>query len=105
MKCLAPMVLEIELYPNAQNANRRTKKTLMNRKELSELIDQELLDESKRIKLNPWLDAFLIGLLIGIIVYGVIINSIGLLAIIPLFLIYVQIKKSKKQKALVKLLK
>ena len=77
----------------------------MNRKELSELTDQELLEESKRIKPNPWLDAFLIGLLIGIIVYGVIINSMWFLAIIPLFLIYVLIKKSKKHKALEKLLK
>ncbi len=73
------------------------KKTLMNRKELSELTDQELLDESKRIKPNPWLDVFLIGLLIGILVYGVVINSMGFLVIIPLFLIYVLIKKSKKQ--------
>tara|TARA_B110000967_G_C18615545_1_gene426141 strand:- start:421 stop:669 length:249 start_codon:yes stop_codon:yes gene_type:complete len=77
----------------------------MNRKELSELTDQELLDELKRIKPNPWLDAFLIGLLIGIIVYSVVINSMGFLAIIPLFLIYVLIKKSKKHKALEKLLK
>jgi hypothetical protein len=77
----------------------------MNRKELSELTDQELLDESKRINPNPLLDAFLIGLLIGIIVYGVIINSMGFLAIIPLFLIYVLIKKSKKHIALEKLLK
>ena len=77
----------------------------MNRKELSELTDQELLDESKKIKPNPWLDAFLIGLLIGIIVYGVVINNMGFLAIIPLFMIYVLIKKSKKHKALEKLLK
>ncbi len=77
----------------------------MNRKELSELTDQELLDESKRIKSSPWLDAFLIGLLMGIIYYGVTINSMGFLAIIPLFLIYIILKKSKNHKAMEQLLR
>ncbi len=77
----------------------------MNNKELSELTDQELLDESKRIKPKPWLDTFLIGLLIGVIVYGITINSMGFLAIIPLLLINILIKKSKSRKALEELLK
>lgn len=77
----------------------------MKQKDLSELTDQELLDEAKRVKPNPWVDAFLIGFLIGIIVYGVAVNSMGFIAIIPLFLIYALIKKSEKHKALEKLLK
>lgn len=72
----------------------------MNLQELSKLTDKELLDEVKKIKPSPMIDAFFIGFLIGVIVYSVAANTWGLLTLIPLFLIYAFLKKSKKYSAL-----
>jgi hypothetical protein len=77
----------------------------MNEKELSELTDQELLDEAKKMRSNPIMNAVFIGVLIGIIIYSMVKNSLGFLTLFPLFLIYKLLKNSKKSKALEKLLK
>jgi len=77
----------------------------MNQKELSELTDQELMEEAKKIKPSPIVDAFFIGFLVGIIIYGFVANSWGFLILIPLFLIYGLLKKSKRNEALKKELK
>ncbi len=77
----------------------------MNEKELSELTDQELLDEAKKMRSNSIMNAVFIGVLIGIIIYSLVKNSLGLLTLFPLFLIYKLLKNSKKNKALEKLLK
>jgi len=77
----------------------------MKQKELSELTDQELIEEAKKIKPSPIVDAFFIGFLVGIIIYSVVVNSWGLLTLIPLFLIYGLLKKSKRYEALKKELK
>jgi len=77
----------------------------MKQKELSELTDQELIEETKKIKPSPIVDAFFIGFLVGIIIYSVVVNSWGLLTLIPLFLIYGLLKKSKRYEALKKELK
>lgn len=68
--------------------------------ELSQLTDKELLDEAKKIKPSPVFDAFFIGFLIGIIIFGVAGNAWGFTLLIPLFLIYVLLKKSKRYTAL-----
>ena len=68
--------------------------------ELSQLTDKELLDEAKKIKPSPVFDAFFIGFLIGIIIFGVAANAWGFTLLIPLFLIYVFVKKSKRYTAL-----
>jgi hypothetical protein len=72
----------------------------MNPQEISKLSDKELLDEAKKIKPSPMIDAFFIGFLVGIIVFSVAANTWGFLTLIPLFLIYVFLKKSKKYTAL-----
>jgi len=72
----------------------------MNKKEPSELTDQELLDADKNIKPSPITDAVLIGCLVGIIVFSVAKNTWGLVTLLPLFLIYIFIKKGKNKKAL-----
>jgi riboflavin transporter FmnP len=54
-------------------------------KELSELTDQEVLAEAKKMKSTSVINAFLIGLMIGIIFYGVVKNSLGFFTLIPLF--------------------
>lgn len=72
----------------------------MNSKQLSELSDEELLAVAKKNKPSPIFDAFFIGFLAGIILYGVISNAMGFVMLIPLFLIYLFLKKPKQHKAL-----
>ena len=67
----------------------------MQEKKLSEFSDQELLQEAKKMKSASIINAFLIGLLIGIILYSVVKNSWGFLTLLPLFLIYKLSNKSK----------
>ena len=77
----------------------------MNQKESSELTDQELIEEVKKIKPSPIVDAFFIGFLVGIIIYSLVANSWGFLTLIPLFIVYRLLKKSKRNEALKKELK
>jgi hypothetical protein len=78
----------------------------MNQTQLSLLTDEELLEEVQKIKPSPIIDAFFIGFLIGIIIYSVAASSWwGVSTLIPLFLIYLFLKKSKKYDALKKELK
>ena len=72
----------------------------MNPDQLSQLTDQELLEVAKNNKPSPIIDAFFIGFLIGIIVYGIAANAWGLVTLIPLFLIYRFLKKPKQYEAL-----
>jgi len=77
----------------------------MTQKELSELTDQELLTEAKKMKSNAILNAFFIGFLVGIIVYSIVKNSYGFLTLIPLFFVYKLLTNSKKNEPLEQLLK
>jgi hypothetical protein len=79
----------------------------MNKKNLSELTDQELLDEAKKMKSFSITNALIIGFLVGIIFYSFVKNSWGMLTLIPLYFIYKIINdpKNKRSKDLVKLLK
>lgn len=72
----------------------------MNEEQLSQLSDEELLDVFKNSKPSPLLDAFFIGFLIGIIIYSVAANAWGFITLIPLFLIYLFLKKPKQYKAI-----
>ncbi len=74
----------------------------MNQQELTQLSDDELLVELKKITPSPLFDAFFIGLLIGIVAFGVAANAWGFSLIVPLFLIYLFLKKSKRYEALKK---
>ncbi|WP_153796622.1 FUSC family protein [Foetidibacter luteolus] len=79
----------------------------MTNKDLSELTDQELLDEAKKLKSFSITNALFIGFLVGIIFYSVVKNSWGLVTLIPLYLIYKMVSdpKNKRAKALNELLK
>ncbi len=68
--------------------------------DFSNLSDNELKDEIGKIKPSPLFDAFFIGFLVGIMIYGAAANAFGFLLLIPLFLIYLFLKKSKKYEAL-----
>jgi len=67
----------------------------MEQKKLTELTDQELLQEAKKRKSAPIINAVLIGFLIGIVFYSVVKNSWGFFTLIPLFIAYKLINSSK----------
>lgn len=67
----------------------------MEQEKLTELTDQELLQEAKKRKLAAIANAVLIGFLVGIVFYSVIKNSWGFFTLIPLFLAYKLINNSK----------
>jgi VIT1/CCC1 family predicted Fe2+/Mn2+ transporter len=67
----------------------------MKGKKLSELTDQELLQEARKMKSTSITNAVLVGVLIGIVVYSIMKNSLGFLALILLFLVYKLINNSK----------
>jgi ABC-type phosphate transport system permease subunit len=79
----------------------------MNQKELSELTDQELLNEAKELKSFSIINALIIGFLIGIIFYSLAKNSWGILTLIPLYFVYKIINdpKNKEYQALEKIIK
>lgn len=70
----------------------------MDKKPLSDLTDQELLQEAKKRKSASITNAFLIGFFIGIVFYSVIKNTWGFLTLIPLFFAYKLINNSKYEK-------
>ena len=79
----------------------------MKQKELQELTDQELLAEVKKLKSFSITNAFLIGFLLGIVIFSVIKSTFGFLMLIPLYFVHKLINdpKAKRCKALNELLK
>jgi len=67
----------------------------MKQRNPSELTDQELLHEAKKMKSTSIINAVLIGFMMGVVFYSVVKNSFGFLTLIPLFLAYKLINKSK----------
>jgi len=77
----------------------------MEQKTLTELTDQELIEEAKKQKSSPLVDAFFVGFLVGIVIFSLLVNSWGFLTLIPLWMIYSLVKKSKRNEALTKEMK
>lgn len=79
----------------------------MENTKLSELTDQELLNEAKKLKSFSITNAFLIGFLFGIVIFSVVKSTFGFLMLIPLFFAYKLINdpKNKQVKEVEKLLK
>ena len=77
----------------------------MNREELLELSDDELLKKAKKLKSDAMINALLIGFCVGIIIWSVVKNTWGFLMLIPLFFIYKMVNNSKNDKELKKVLK
>lgn len=67
-------------------------------KKLDELSDEELLKEAKKMKSNTIINATIIGVFIGILIYSVAVNKSGLLTLILLFIIYKLANNSKYNK-------
>jgi hypothetical protein len=70
----------------------------MKGRKLSELTDQELLQEAKKMKSTAITNAILIGFLMGIVFYSIAKNSVGFFTLIPLFLAFKLINNSKYSK-------
>jgi len=51
----------------------------MKPEQIASLSDKELLDEFSKIKPSPIFDAFFIGFMVGIILFGVVVNAWGFL--------------------------
>lgn len=77
----------------------------MEQKKLSELTDDELLQKAKKMKSASTINALLIGIMIGIIVWSVVKNTYGFLILIPLFIIYKLVNNSSNDKELKEILK
>ena len=67
----------------------------MEQRKLTELTDQELLQEAKKLKSTSITNSVLIGFLIGIVLYSIVKNSLGFFTLIPLFLAYKLINNTK----------
>lgn len=74
----------------------------MNLQDLSALSNEKLLEEAEKTKPSPKIDAFFIGFLVGIIIFSVAVSTWGFLTLIPLSLIYLLLKKSKRYDAIKK---
>ena len=68
----------------------------MEQKELSAFTDQELLAEAKKVKSASIMSALVIGIMAGVVIYSVVMNSIGFLTLIPLYFIYRIVKSPNK---------
>lgn len=72
----------------------------MKQKGLTDLSDEEILQEKKKVKSRTRITAFLIGLFIGIATYSAVKNGLGFATFLPLFLVYFLVKNDNKSKAL-----
>tara|TARA_R110002072_G_scaffold196769_1_gene354147 strand:+ start:216 stop:464 length:249 start_codon:yes stop_codon:yes gene_type:complete len=77
----------------------------MRPQDFSDLTDQELLDEAKKVKSNAIMNATLIGFMVGVVIYGVAKNNLGFFFLIPLFLAFKFFHKPQNNEALEKVLK
>ena len=77
----------------------------MKQKKLAEFTDEELLQEAKRTKHTKLYDAAIIGLLVGIAIYSIVKNGLGLLTFLPLIYLPIAGKNKAKNTALEKLMK
>lgn len=72
----------------------------MKSENFTELSDQELLQKIKNLKTNMIVDAFAVGLTIGIVIYSAVKNGFGFFTFFPLILTYLIIRNSKNNKIL-----
>lgn len=85
----------------------------MDKKQLVELTNKELLEEKKKLKKSKITNALFIGFLAGVLIFGLVSwilspkKQLGFLIpmIIPIVMIYNMVKNSKKNKDLEEILK
>lgn len=69
----------------------------MEQKKLSELDDQELLEEQKKLKTNKIINATLIGLFVGVFVYGAVKNGFTFFTFFPLLFALLLVNSGRKK--------
>lgn len=74
--------------------------TCMKQSEIAKMTDAELGENLKHSKPSPLIDAFFIGFLVGILIYSAVVNSWGLVSLVPLLLVRAFLKKPKTYAAL-----
>ena len=67
---------------------------------LTEFSDDHLVQLYKKIKTNKIIDAFIIGITLGIFIYCVVENGFGFFTFFPLIIGYLLIKNSSNSKIL-----
>jgi len=67
---------------------------------LTELSEQTLLKKVKEIKTNKIIDAVIIGVTIGIVVYSAVKNGFGFFTFFPLLITYIIVRNSNNTKIL-----
>lgn len=72
----------------------------MTKDKLNSMTDAELLKKRKTFKNSKIVNAFIVGFTIGVFVYGVVNNGIGLFAFFPLAIAYLLVKNSANEKIL-----
>jgi hypothetical protein len=72
----------------------------MDQKKISDLTNEELFKEKKKIQYNKIVNASLIGVCLGIAIFSAVKNGFGFFTFFPLLLTYPFIKNGKKIKEL-----
>jgi F0F1-type ATP synthase assembly protein I len=93
-------VLKTRNKPYTNTLAAITTKIRMNKKQLNELTDEELLKKAEKIKSTQIIDATLIGVLIGILIYSITAGNFSyFFGIILLYAIYKLANKDKYKKS------
>ena len=72
----------------------------MEKKELTDLTNEELFTEKKKIQYNKMLNVILIGFCVGIFIFSAVKNGFVFFTFFPLLLTYPFIKNGKNIKIL-----
>lgn len=73
----------------------------MESENLTALNDQELSQKINKLKANKIIDAFFVGITIGIVIYSVVKNGFDFFTLFPLILAYIIARNSSNNKILV----
>ncbi len=72
----------------------------MQENEFSSFTDQELLEEAKKNKSTNIFSAFIIGIMIGVAIYGAVKNGPGFFTFLTLIFAFTAFSNAKKTKEL-----
>ena len=71
----------------------------MSQKELSELTNEDLLLEGKKIKSDNIMNAVLFGVMIGVATWSTVKYGLGIITFFPLLFIQMLLKNNARKKA------
>ncbi len=71
----------------------------MSQKELSELTNEDLLLEGKKIKSGNMMNAVLFGVMIGVATWSTVKYGLGIITFFPLLFIQMLLKNNARRKA------